>query len=173
MVQVPEDLVNLHKDIYLKVYLFFVKGIPLFISLSRKYYIQLSTILLKEKWRQCPRPSKRYIVIKISWVPHHNSSFRLIICPTTIYGLHAQGKGIHYQYHKRKWTRYRYWTPNQNHLGENKSCQTNPSLQQDPQDYHHIYCIHSCHCAKRFTSQGRSLFHPMSQYHNVRWDTPL
>ena len=34
--QVPEDMVKLHKDIYLTADMFFVNGIPFFLTLSRK-----------------------------------------------------------------------------------------------------------------------------------------
>ena len=36
LVQVSEELVKLHKDIYFTVDLFFVNGIPLFLTLIRK-----------------------------------------------------------------------------------------------------------------------------------------
>ena len=38
LVQVTEELVNLHKYIYLTEYLLFVNSIPLFITLSRKIF---------------------------------------------------------------------------------------------------------------------------------------
>ena len=36
LVHMPEDMVKLHKYIYLTSYLFFVNSIPLFLTLSRK-----------------------------------------------------------------------------------------------------------------------------------------
>ena len=36
MVQVPEDLLKIHKDIYLREDIFFVNSTPLFITLIRK-----------------------------------------------------------------------------------------------------------------------------------------
>ena len=36
LVQVPEELMNIHKDIYFTLDLFFVNGISLFLTLSRK-----------------------------------------------------------------------------------------------------------------------------------------
>ena len=63
MVKVPEDLLKLHKDIYLTADLLFVNGIPFFFTVSRNIYFIDASNLSKRKWIPYPRPSKIYAAI--------------------------------------------------------------------------------------------------------------
>ena len=66
LLQVPEDLVKLHKDIYLMVYLFFVYSISFFLALSRKIFFTAFKHLSNRKSDTILKSFKE-IYIFITW----------------------------------------------------------------------------------------------------------
>ena len=118
MVQVPKEMVKLHKYIYIYIWRQIFSLLKVYLSFSTqavRYVLQLSIVLLTEKWRLYSRPSKRSTVITWSVGFTSQLSMQMKIFPTKINGLRAHSGGTQDQYHKWKWTRTRYWTPNQSH----------------------------------------------------------
>ena len=94
LVQVIEELVKLHKEIYLTADKFFVKGIPLFLTLSRK--------ILFTAFNHIQGLQRDIQLLHKPLFPYQNSPYIWIIFHTTSYGLRVHYRGNQDQYHKCK-----------------------------------------------------------------------
>ena len=89
LVHVTEELVKINKDVYLTAALLFVISNSFFLTLINNIWFTAVNHFSKKNEYHI-QVLKIYIqILHEAGAPHHNSSYRWIICPNTSYDLRA------------------------------------------------------------------------------------